>query len=1157
VPVRIRPWHVVGVAALTALVGFLAGAQPAAGSHGGAWHVVERASVASDGAQANLGSADVALSAEGRFVAFESIASNLVSGDTNNARDVFVRDRATGITERVSVASDGSQRAGPSADPSISADGRFVVFSSGGIFVHDRQTGATELVSVTSGGSPASGTTPEISPDGRFVAFASQGSLLPGVDCFVTVNNCVFVRDRGTGITELVARDAFLPVISADGRFVGFHNVDGGLFVRDRQTGATERVDVSSTGEPGGGFLGGLSADGRYVVFRSASGNLVPNDTNGENDVFVRDRQAGTTERVSVASDGSQANGSSLPDRSGSVSGDGRFILFLSNAPNLVLGDSNGAEDVFVHDRETRVTERVSVSITGNEGNDHSGGGQVISADAEVIAFGSRASNLIPEDTNGFPDILVATRGTAPPSPMDDNFDDNALDPNRWSRLVPPPGFSGDVSETNQRLEITVGSGAVGAGILSKCSVSGDFDVQVDYVLIDWPAGNSHGLRLLARDLGAASIERRSDPELESYTFVTGGSANQTPTSDSTGSLRLTRTGSTLSGYYLNGSTWALVGSGSVPTGNTRINLDLGTNDPAAPAVKAAFDNFKVNAGSVVCPPPPPEDADVAITKTDSPDPIKVGNNLTYTITVTNEGPHQATDVVLTDVLPGGVSLVPGGLGWTQGSCSGDATITCSLGDLASGSSANVVVVVQPTSAGILSNSASVSASSPDPGFANNSATTLTTAFRVVRAEMMIPPPTVVSTAGPKKEILDGFEPSIAVDPRDHSHAVVGFVALAPDSEVQSKGCWWAESRDSGASWKTRKLPLPRGFKSTADPWVRFARDGTLFYSCLGAHGTDLKKQAVFVAVSRAGDGNPIGALATDLGKKTPTALAQCDSKDPKKACLDRPSLAVLERPASSSGFRAVACWAEGLLGQRQIRVAYSNDGNVWVRHPDALSTPDADAAFCAVGGGSSRLAVAWMSGDSLKMRTSTDGLTWLPELGRPATTIAQVGDLVDTNSTTDSVWSVPFAQIIGDDLRAVYQRRVGDHSQVFVMDGPDNRPLGDPNSEKFLPGTGACPHLVGTYQKQSGLEGFRYTLWSSLTQETGDFGLLFESAASLSGSDGKSQMDVTTLSRIGDYTGVDCAPDGPSVWAVWTGPGPGPNHPRLWVTVISPRPPS
>lgn len=206
--------------------------------------------------------------------------------------------------------------------------------------------------------------------------------------------------------------------------------------------------------------------------------------------------------------------------------------------------------------------------------------------------------------------IFVATLRTlyvlAPrPSAMDDDFNDNSLDRNRWSKLVPPPGFTSDVSETNQRLEISVGPGAGGAGIVSRCSVSGNFDVRVDYTLLDWPANNSHGLRLLAPDLGAASIERRSDAA-ESYTFVAGGSANQTPTSDSTGSLRLTRAGSTLSGYYRAGSSWVPVGSGPVPTGNTGINLDLGTNDPNAPAVKAAFDNFVVTQGAVVCPSPPP-----------------------------------------------------------------------------------------------------------------------------------------------------------------------------------------------------------------------------------------------------------------------------------------------------------------------------------------------------------------------------------------------------------------------------------------------------------------------------------------------------------------------------------------------------------------------
>jgi WD40-like Beta Propeller Repeat len=422
-----------------------------------------RVSDDSAGNQGDNYSLDDAISADGRYVAFSSRSSNLVPGDTNGEADIFVKDRQTGATERVSVDSGGNQASGASLgqglnyDATISADGRFVGFASAAanlvpgdtngaadVFVHDRQTGATERVSIDSAGNqendgPVSDTPLAINGDGRFVAFESQASnLVPG-----DTNGAsdVFVHDRQTGGTERVSVDSAgnqatshsqNPAISGDGRFVSFNsgasNLVAGdtngtrdIFVKDRQTGTTERVNVDSAGNQaeGGSFsfsvgVGNpISSDGRFVGFASDASNLVPGDTNGTFDSFLHDRQTGTTERVSVDSAGNQGNGDSYHS---SVSADGRFVGFTSSASNLVSGDTNDAGDVFVKDRQTGTTERVSLNSSGEQASGGSSFYPAISADGSVVAFLSDATNLVPGDTNDVTDTFVHERPVAPPA---------------------------------------------------------------------------------------------------------------------------------------------------------------------------------------------------------------------------------------------------------------------------------------------------------------------------------------------------------------------------------------------------------------------------------------------------------------------------------------------------------------------------------------------------------------------------------------------------------------------------------------------------------------------------------------------------------------------------------------------------------------------
>ncbi|MDR4484687.1 MAG: FG-GAP-like repeat-containing protein [Nitrospirales bacterium] len=398
-----------------------------------------RVSVSSTGEEGNSVSREPRLNGDGRLVAFDSCASNLVPGDTNGACDVFVHDRQTGQTTRVSVSSAGAEANNSSSSPALSADGRLVAFISfasnlvsgdtnGGpnpfegedVFVHDRQTGQTTRVNVSSTGEQAIFVDEildvVLSADGRFVAFDSASpNLVSGA-----TNGGLFVHDRQTGQTTLVPGNGSSPALSADGRFVAFISTDSNLvggdtnglsnffegqdvFVHNRQTGQTTRVNVSSTGEEAI-FVDemldtALSADGRFVAFDSASINLVPGDTNGARDIFVHDRQTGLTTRVSVSSTGAEANGGSSYPR---ISANGRFVAFTSYASNLVNGDTNGVDDVFVHDRQTGQTTRVNVSSAGVEAAPSTCDcfGPAISGNGRFVAFTSNASNLAPGDTN-------------------------------------------------------------------------------------------------------------------------------------------------------------------------------------------------------------------------------------------------------------------------------------------------------------------------------------------------------------------------------------------------------------------------------------------------------------------------------------------------------------------------------------------------------------------------------------------------------------------------------------------------------------------------------------------------------------------------------------------------------------------------------------
>jgi Tol biopolymer transport system component len=419
---------------------------PAAGAGPGA---TTRVSVGAGSSQGNGRSFVPALSANGRYAAFYSDATNLVSGDTNGARDVFVRDLQTNETTRVSISSTGGEANGDSFAPAISSDGRYVAFASAAsnlvdgdtndandVFVRDRQANTTTRVSVGFDGSQANGGSdqPSLSGDGRLVAFTSAATNIAPDD--LNANRDAFVYDRQTGTAVNISvdstglqadLDSFTPQLSANGRFVAYTsfadnlilgdlNEGSDVFVRDLQANTTERVSEYTGHYEGEGdsLRPSISADGRYVAFDSDDWNLVWGDTNDDFDVFVNDRATTVTTRVSIDDNGTQSNGAGYRP---SVSADGRYVAFYSEASNLVPGDTNGATDVFVHDQRSGATKRISVGSTGAEANGDSVR-PALSANGRLAVFESDATNLVPGDTNGFTDIFLNDpQGTPPPPP--------------------------------------------------------------------------------------------------------------------------------------------------------------------------------------------------------------------------------------------------------------------------------------------------------------------------------------------------------------------------------------------------------------------------------------------------------------------------------------------------------------------------------------------------------------------------------------------------------------------------------------------------------------------------------------------------------------------------------------------------------------------
>jgi uncharacterized repeat protein (TIGR01451 family) len=539
-------------------------------------NVIEPISVAPDGAIGNGSSVagdhlgDYGdMTPDGRFVVFASAATNLVPGDTNGVGDVFVRDRRSGVTERVSVGPRGVQG---------NRDSNFSGIS----------------------------TAPAISDDGHVVAFKSDASNL--------------VKGDRNGLTD--------------------------VFVHDRAAGVTERISGA-----GGGDNPGISPDGNFVAFETF-------DFDGDfaQDIYLRNRTTGAIERVSVSHDGSEIFGTSEDP----VVANGPVVAFASSAPNLVPEDGDSSIDVFVRDLSapSPTTERVSVSSAEQPaGEFNTSRNPAISRDGRFVAFQSDAQNFtaVPQ-TGFFSDIFVRDRQAG------------------TTVLASPDGAGGEASEQSEDPEISADGGFVSFASFASDLIAGTTDADGELVR-----------DAFVRDLTAGATQ-----------MVSVNSAHQDATRD---------------GFHDD------VGAGPVSADGLVVLMGTQADNLFAGDTNGVNDVYVSDRRSA---------ADLSLTKADAPDPVAPRATLTYLLMATNNGPNAAPDARLLDTLPASVTFVSASAECTHSA----GQVDCALGTLAPTESATVTISVTPKVRGVITNTARVGSSAPDPDTSNNTATTETRVAR-------------------------------------------------------------------------------------------------------------------------------------------------------------------------------------------------------------------------------------------------------------------------------------------------------------------------------------------------------------------------------------------------------------------------------------------
>lgn len=401
------------------------------------------------GANSHTFSSAAAISADERFVVFSSAATNLVANDRNDATDIFLRDRWFNQTQRISVNNAGVEGNGDSAQPVISANGRFIAFSSkatnfvegtagsvANIFIYDTQT--QQIRGINPLDSNGDSLNPSISIDGHWIAFESSASnLVPNdtndaSDIFVfdTQNNqltLVSINDAGVEGTG----NSLHPVLSENGNVVVFEsqasnlvaddsNASSDIFLYDLTTHSIQRVSQATAQADGGSYHPSVAAEGKVVVFESDATNLVTGDTNGVSDIIIKDMATGQVQRITNAT-GEQANSAAYYP---TISATGRYVAFTTAATNLVGGNANALFDILKYDRQTQQLERVNLSVSGEQSDFQSLKLPMsISWNGDYVVYTSNATNLVYGDNNLSFDVFAYQLVT----PTRATFKDNIL----------------------------------------------------------------------------------------------------------------------------------------------------------------------------------------------------------------------------------------------------------------------------------------------------------------------------------------------------------------------------------------------------------------------------------------------------------------------------------------------------------------------------------------------------------------------------------------------------------------------------------------------------------------------------------------------------------------------------------------------------------